>query len=55
MDIISTYQQVGSYRGTAAICGTTPKAVKRVVAPAGAGWGLSSRVITLDAPYRSQT
>jgi transposase len=31
MDIISAYQQVGSYRGAAEICGTTPKTVKRVV------------------------
>ncbi len=31
MDIISAYQQVGSYRGAADICGTTPKTVKRVV------------------------
>ena len=31
MDIISIYLQVGSYRGTAAICGTTPKTVKRVI------------------------
>jgi hypothetical protein len=31
MDIISAYQQLGSYRGAAEICGTTPKTVKRVV------------------------
>ena len=31
MDIISAYQQVGSYRGAAGLCGTTPKTVKRVV------------------------
>ena len=31
MDIISAYQQVGSYRGAAEMCGTTPKTVKRVV------------------------
>ncbi len=31
MDIISAYQQVGSYRGAADVCGTTPKTVKRVV------------------------
>lgn len=44
MDIISTYQQVGSYRGTAAICGTTPKTVKRVVARAEAGGTAAPRV-----------
>ncbi len=32
MDIISAYQQVGSYRGAAAISGTTAKTVRRVIA-----------------------
>ena len=32
MDIISAYREVGTYRGAAAISGTTPKTVKRVVA-----------------------
>lgn len=31
MDILAAYRQVGSYRGAAAICGTTHKTVKRVV------------------------
>ncbi len=31
MDIISAYQQVGTYRGAAELAGTTPKTVKRVV------------------------
>lgn len=31
MDIISAYQQLGSYRGAAELCGTTHKTVKRVV------------------------
>jgi Integrase core domain len=31
MDIISAYQQVGSYRGAAELCGTTHRTVKRVV------------------------
>ncbi|MBK5249552.1 MAG: DDE-type integrase/transposase/recombinase, partial [Actinomycetales bacterium] len=44
MDIINTYQQVGSYRGTAAICGTTPKTVKRVIARAEAGGTGPARV-----------
>ena len=43
MDIISTYQQVGSYRGTAVICGTTPKTVKRVIARALAGGAAAPR------------
>jgi hypothetical protein len=30
MTIISAYQDSGAYRGAAAICGTTPKTVKRV-------------------------
>lgn len=37
MDIVAAYQQVGTYRGAAAICGTTHKTVKRVVARAEAG------------------
>ena len=32
MDIISAYRDVGTYRGAAAISGTTPKTVKRVIA-----------------------
>ena len=31
MDIISAYREVGSYRGAAEICSTTPKTVKRAV------------------------
>jgi transposase len=31
MDILAAYREVGSYRGAAAICGTTHKTVKRVV------------------------
>jgi hypothetical protein len=31
MDIISAYQQLGSYRAAAEQCGTTHKTVKRVV------------------------
>jgi transposase len=37
MDIISAYQEVGSYRGAAAICGTTHKTVRRVIERAEAG------------------
>lgn len=37
MDIISAYQQVGSYRGAAELCNTTPKTVKRVVSKFEAG------------------
>ena len=37
MDIISAYQQVGSYRGAAELCGTTHKTVKRVVEKFAAG------------------
>jgi len=32
MDIIAAYREVGSYRGAAEICGTTPKTVRRVIA-----------------------
>ena len=31
MNIISTYREVGTYRGAAELCGTTHKTVKRVV------------------------
>jgi transposase len=31
MDVISAYRDVGSYRGAAAICGTTHKTVKRII------------------------
>jgi hypothetical protein len=31
MDILSAYREVGSYRGAADICSTTPKTVKRAV------------------------
>ena len=31
MDVIAAYREVGSYRGAAAICGTTHKTVKRIV------------------------
>lgn len=37
MDIIAAYREVGTYRGAAAICGTTPKTVRRVIARAEAG------------------
>jgi hypothetical protein len=31
LDIIAAYREVGTYRGAAAMCGTTHKTVKRVV------------------------
>lgn len=31
MDVFSAYRDVGSYRGAAAICGTTHKTVKRII------------------------
>jgi transposase len=37
MTIIAAYQEAGTYRGAAAICGTTPKTVKRVIQRAEAG------------------
>jgi transposase len=39
MDIISAYRDVGTFRGAAAICGTTDKTVKRVIARHEAGGG----------------
>ncbi len=32
MDMNAAYREVGTYRGAAAICGVTPKTVKRAVA-----------------------
>jgi transposase len=31
MDIIAAYREVGTYRGAAEVCGTTPKTVRRVI------------------------
>src|SRR5215203_559072 len=31
MDIIAAYREVGTYRGAAQMCGTTPKTVRRVI------------------------
>ena len=39
MDIISAYREAGTYRGAAAISGTTPKTVRRVIARHEAGGG----------------
>jgi len=44
MDIISAYREVGSYRGAAAMCGTTAKTVKRVIARHEADGAASARV-----------
>jgi hypothetical protein len=44
MDIISAYREVGSYRGAAQICGTTPKTVRRVIARHEAAAGALARV-----------
>src|SRR6266851_4601114 len=43
MDIISAYREAGSYRGAAAISGTTPKTVRRVIARHEAGGGAAAR------------
>lgn len=31
MDVMAAYREVGSYRGAAAMCGTTHKTVKRII------------------------
>ncbi len=43
MDVISAYREAGTYRGAAAICGTTPKTVRRVIARHEAGGGAPVR------------
>jgi hypothetical protein len=37
MDIVNAYEELGSYRAAAALCGTTPKTVKRVIDRRAAG------------------
>ena len=37
MDVIAAYREVGTYRGAAAMCGTTHKTVRRIVEAAEAG------------------
>lgn len=44
MDIISAYREVGTYRGAAAISGTTPKTVRRVIARHESAEGTPARV-----------
>ncbi len=44
MDIISAYREVGTYRGAAAISGTTAKTVRRVIARHESGGGRPARV-----------
>jgi hypothetical protein len=39
MDVIAAYRDVGTYRGAAAICGTTHKTVRRIVEAHGAATG----------------
>jgi len=43
MDILAAYREVGSYRGAAAICGTTHKTVRRVVERHNAGGAAPAR------------
>jgi len=43
MDVLAAYQEVGSYRGAALICGTTHKTVKRIVAAHDAGGKVGTR------------
>lgn len=47
MDIVAAYEQVGTYRGAAGLCGTTHKTVKRVIEDHEAG-------LAADRPRRSQ-
>jgi transposase len=44
MDIISAYREAGTYRGAAAISGTTHKTVRRVIARHEAGGGAPARL-----------
>jgi transposase len=49
MDVISAYREVGTYRGAAAICGTTHKTVKRVIEAHNAANGPVSQAAGGDA------
>ena len=37
MDVIAAYREVGTFRGAAELCGTTPKTVRRIVEAQEAG------------------
>lgn len=50
MDVISAYRQVGTYRGAAAMCGTTHKTVKRVIEAHSAASGVASTAGAVVAP-----
>lgn len=43
MDILLAYREVGTFRGAAAICGTTPKTVRRAVQRHDAGGAVPAR------------
>ena len=44
MDVLAAYREVGTYRGAAAICGTTHKTVRRIVQAHEAGGAKAPRV-----------
>src|SRR5215813_2403101 len=48
MDILAAYREAGSYRGAAALCGTTHKTVHRVVAAHEASCSGQSRPVRKD-------
>ena len=51
MEIVNAYELVGTYRGTAALCGTTAKTVKRALWQ----WGGGGRDCAGgDSPYSNQ-
>ncbi|WP_460797499.1 IS21 family transposase [Nocardioides pacificus] len=50
MDVISAYRDVGTYRGAAAICGTTHKTVKRVIEAHNAASSAGGPTVAPKAP-----
>lgn len=50
MDVIAAYRDVGTYRGAAAICGTTHKTVKRVIVAHQAASGNVGTAVAPRAP-----
>lgn len=55
MDVISAYREVGTYRGAAAICGTTHKTVRRVIEAHNSANGAPSSAGALGAPKVPRT
>jgi hypothetical protein len=54
MEIVNAYELVGSYRGAAALCGTTAKTVKRVLERVGRRPGLACALAVTKVPANAR-